>query len=77
MPHLKNALGHCTTGMDHALWDALTVELCDLLDQVVVLQEDGAAGTHCIATITVCVNKTSAACAIILKLHYHTVLKTV
>ena len=45
--HLEESLGHCPPGVDDTLGDAFAVELRELLDQVVVLEEDGPPGTNC------------------------------
>lgn len=44
-PHLEESLGHCAACVHDALRDPLAVKLRELLDQVVVLQQDGAAGS--------------------------------
>mmetsp|Transcript_15125 Transcript_15125/g.37689 ORF Transcript_15125/g.37689 Transcript_15125/m.37689 type:complete len:240 (+) Transcript_15125:1588-2307(+) len=44
--HLEKALGHHAARVHDALGDALAVKLRQLLHQVVVLQQDGAARAH-------------------------------
>ena len=47
MGNLKLAIGAGTLGVDNALWDALTVEVGELVDQVEVLEKERAIWTTC------------------------------
>src|SRR5258708_6562072 len=44
--HLKLAVGTRTLGVDHALGDALAVEVCQQDNEVKVLQQQRAVGAH-------------------------------
>ena len=44
--HLKVTKGPGTLGVYNSLWDSLPVEVCELLHEDVVLQQDGTSGAH-------------------------------
>lgn len=44
--HFEVAIGAGTLGVNDALWDPLTVEVCKLVDQVEVFQQDRSVLTN-------------------------------
>lgn len=51
--HLELAVGTGTLGVDHALGDALAVEVCQQVNEVKVLQQQRAVGAHALGGLGV------------------------